>query len=536
MHRPTPISTQVAAVRIYDNGYQDGQPMPVYMTTETAGAKIFYTSKASDTVCPPDPTHDEFGNPTGETQVYNASAPPTVGYNQAALFSAVGYKAGLADSAVTYCIYEDNIQQLRPAADPMRTVTYVWDKVGNRTSVTDTAANGGAAQVYLPNQLNQYKQVNGQTVMHGPAHELTSYDSVDYSYMGDTYLAQASAGPSIYTLYYDALGRCVKRVRSEMGVETKTYYHFDGDHWILEYRPDGTVQSNILYGNGVDEIIGRHNEESGVATSYNQWPYPDRNNNTSVVTGDNGTLLEYYRYDAFGQPTIYDPATDAIRTTSAIANRFLFTGREWNPAQKFYEYRNRAYSPSLGRFMSEDPKGFDAGDYNLYRYVGNDPLDKTDPMGLFRVDENGNVQPETTREFVQIANEVEHGDVRDTTPLIDPIDLVSFGVAKLSLLSKAARSSKIAGFIFEGHAVERAVERKVSVAAIEDALKAPLKVTAEKIDELGRPSVKYIGRKATVAVNPKTRKITTINPTGTKKAEKLIKRIDSLIPIRQKSQ
>jgi hypothetical protein len=32
--------------------------------------------------------------------------------------------------------------------------------------------------------------------------------------------------------------------------------------------------------------------------------------------------------------------------------------------------------------MSEDPKGFDAGDYNLYRYCSNDPLDHTDPMGL----------------------------------------------------------------------------------------------------------------------------------------------------------
>jgi hypothetical protein len=31
--------------------------------------------------------------------------------------------------------------------------------------------------------------------------------------------------------------------------------------------------------------------------------------------------------------------------------------------------------------MSEDPKGFDAGDYNLFRYCNNDPLDKTDPMG-----------------------------------------------------------------------------------------------------------------------------------------------------------
>jgi hypothetical protein len=32
--------------------------------------------------------------------------------------------------------------------------------------------------------------------------------------------------------------------------------------------------------------------------------------------------------------------------------------------------------------MSEDPKGFDAGDYNLFRYCHNDPLDRVDPMGL----------------------------------------------------------------------------------------------------------------------------------------------------------
>jgi hypothetical protein len=32
--------------------------------------------------------------------------------------------------------------------------------------------------------------------------------------------------------------------------------------------------------------------------------------------------------------------------------------------------------------MSEDPKLFDAGDYNLFRYCHNDPIDNTDPMGL----------------------------------------------------------------------------------------------------------------------------------------------------------
>jgi len=37
--------------------------------------------------------------------------------------------------------------------------------------------------------------------------------------------------------------------------------------------------------------------------------------------------------------------------------------------------------------MSEDPKLFDAGDYNLFRYCHNDPLDFTDPMGLEFIDQ-----------------------------------------------------------------------------------------------------------------------------------------------------
>jgi RHS repeat-associated protein len=45
----------------------------------------------------------------------------------------------------------------------------------------------------------------------------------------------------------------------------------------------------------------------------------------------------------------------------------MFTGREYSNMFGFYEYRARAYHAGLGRFMSEDPKLFDAGDYNLFR-------------------------------------------------------------------------------------------------------------------------------------------------------------------------
>src|SRR5690606_33329300 len=46
----------------------------------------------------------------------------------------------------------------------------------------------------------------------------------------------------------------------------------------------------------------------------------------------------------------------------------------------------RMYDPKVGRFISEDPIGFAGGDINLYGYVGNDPIGKRDPLGLYEID------------------------------------------------------------------------------------------------------------------------------------------------------
>ena len=50
-------------------------------------------------------------------------------------------------------------------------------------------------------------------------------------------------------------------------------------------------------------------------------------------------------------------------------------------------YRVRYFSPALGRFIAADPVGFIAGDYNLYRYVGNQPIARIDPSGQGFVEE-----------------------------------------------------------------------------------------------------------------------------------------------------
>jgi len=65
----------------------------------------------------------------------------------------------------------------------------------------------------------------------------------------------------------------------------------------------------------------------------------------------------------------------------ANANSFQYTGRE-NDGTGPYYYRARYYQPTLQRFISEDPLGFRGGDWNLYAYVRNNPVQYRDPLGL----------------------------------------------------------------------------------------------------------------------------------------------------------
>jgi RHS repeat-associated protein len=99
-----------------------------------------------------------------------------------------------------------------------------------------------------------------------------------------------------------------------------------------------------------------------------------------MLTTVNGGLQEQYDYDAFGFPYFYSAMGGKV--TALPHTRFLFTGREWLRDLRIYDYRARQYQPELGRFLQPDPKEFAAGDYNLYRYCHNDPVNKSDPFGL----------------------------------------------------------------------------------------------------------------------------------------------------------
>jgi RHS repeat-associated protein len=288
-----------------------------------------------------------------------------------------------------------------PALPGGRSVTYYLDRAGNRQQVTDSS---NPTATYTANNINQYSSVSGCSISNGNEHEVSSFQglndpsAVTYNYVNDEHLKQISDGTNNYYLYYDALGRCVRRNLNNNSVLT-TYYIYDGEKPILEYSSTGIVGRNV-YGKGIDEILMRTNPGANGGQPYyyaqdHEGSVTHLINGCSTVRCGTGDVIESYKYDAFGEPTIYGGNTRLDNT--AYNNRFLFTGREYAatyrqqyvPTFTFYEYRARAYHPTLGRFMSEDPKLFDAGDYNLFRYCQNDPIDFTDPMGT----EDAHVDP-----------------------------------------------------------------------------------------------------------------------------------------------
>jgi len=107
--------------------------------------------------------------------------------------------------------------------------------------------------------------------------------------------------------------------------------------------------------------------------------YYHRNQQYSItaVTTSTGSIAERYAYTAYGQPTILD-ASASVLSSSAINNRYTYTGREWDATLGLHHFRARWMSPVAGRFLGRDPFEYIDG-FSVYRTYFQ--LDSSDPMG-----------------------------------------------------------------------------------------------------------------------------------------------------------
>jgi RHS repeat-associated protein len=192
--------------------------------------------------------------------------------------------------------------------------------------------------------------------------ELAAGNITNYEWDYRNRLTKVTSAGQIVEYQYDAADRRVGKVID--GV-TKEKYIYDGQDIALVVDAAGVITERYLYGAGVDNVLSR--EANGQVT----WSLGDRQGSVVDLVNEQGEVVNHFVYDSFGN-----------RTGSTTADfRFGYTGRELDTETGLYYYRARYFDPTVGRFISEDPIGFSAGDTNLYRYVGNNATNYTDPSG-----------------------------------------------------------------------------------------------------------------------------------------------------------
>jgi len=195
-----------------------------------------------------------------------------------------------------------------------------------------------------------------------------------------------------FSLVYDALGRLV----SVQSPTLRVTYAYDSYHrrlaktlWALE-NEDWKEQKTTLFLYDDQNEIGSQDPQGTTLRILGKTPHAeigsaialelggqifapihDLHGNVSLVLALHDNSCQQYHYTAFGEE----------KFPSLLPNPWRFSSKRLDEETGFVYYGRRYYFPVLGRWLTPDPLGFEAGP-NLYAFVSNAPLTHLDPYGL----------------------------------------------------------------------------------------------------------------------------------------------------------
>jgi RHS repeat-associated protein len=311
-------------------------------------------------------SYDGVDHLTGMTQggvsasfSYDASGRRTQAVLPNGVAVAYGYDVGPRINQLTWSGTEGQIGNLG----------YVYDADGRVIQKT-----GSFAQVVLPqtisgntfNAANQMVAFNGTPITYDANGNLTNDGTNTYAWDERNRLVGMSGSPGGPASFaYDPFGR---RASKTVG-GTTTQFQYDGNRVVQEIQPGaGNVLTNMGFSR--TDLAG------------NMTFLFDSLGSTVALASDAGTVDTQYSYEPFGASLASGPPSN---------NPYQFAFHQ-NDGTGLYYYSARYYSPTLARFISEDPSGTRGG-INLYEYAGDQPVTFEDAAGLSPSDGSGSCRP-----------------------------------------------------------------------------------------------------------------------------------------------
>jgi RHS repeat-associated protein len=328
--------------------------------------------------------------------------------------TAAAYPNGLTAS-LSYDAASQLTSIVHAAGSTIANANYAYNSLGNRTSETredgntrsfsydpvSRVASANSTLAAVPNEAFNYDKAGNPTnnaqlydaadELLGDANYSYSYDRegnmtvrqnktnpsdrTTFGYDAENRLVQVSVGPNgaptaVVTYTYDPFGRRIAKTSNG----TLTRYVLDGLDVRLELNGANQVTASNVHASGIESLLER------IGGSGATYIHSDGLGSTIALTNGTGGATERYRYSSFGNLSVLNPDFSQKSANSPL-QPFTYTGREWEPESGLYFNRARYLSPANGRWLNADPAGL-AGGLNLYAYVGNNPINAIDPLGL----------------------------------------------------------------------------------------------------------------------------------------------------------